>query len=319
MKTFARFAWATLALNLAVIAWGAYVRASGSGAGCGNHWPLCNGDILPRAARVQTLVEFSHRASSGFALVCVLGMAVWSFVAFPRGHAARSAAVASFAFICGEALIGAGLVLFRLVEHDASVQRGMSISLHLVNTFFLLGALGLTAWHASGGARVRLRGQGLSAALVVLPLLALLLVGTSGAIAALGDTLFPPRSLAEGFAQDAAASAHVFVRLRVWHPFLAAGAAALVLVATSALRVLRPSPSVRACARAASALVVVQIAAGLLNVYWLAPIPMQLVHLLLADALWLALVMLGAAALAEHAPQAEVSASVPSPFPGEAP
>ncbi len=46
---FSRYAWGVLLWNVLVALWGAYVRATGSGAGCGSHWPTCNGEILPRA------------------------------------------------------------------------------------------------------------------------------------------------------------------------------------------------------------------------------------------------------------------------------
>jgi cytochrome c oxidase assembly protein subunit 15/protoheme IX farnesyltransferase len=167
---FARFAWGVLGANLAVIAWGAYVRASGAGAGCGSHWPLCNGELVPRAPRVETLIELSHRVSSGVAMALVFGMTFWAFRTTPKGSLLRKGASWASIFITAEALIGAGLVLFKLVEKDASMQRAASISAHLVNTFFLLASLALTAWWAQGAPRVRLRGQGASAWIAAAPL-----------------------------------------------------------------------------------------------------------------------------------------------------
>lgn len=142
-----------------VVAWGAYVRASGSGAGCGRHWPLCNGEIIPRAHRVETLIELSHRVSSGGALVGTLVLLVLAIRAYPRGHRVRRGAWTTASLMVAEALIGAGLVLFELVAHDASMKRGLSISLHLINTFLLLGSTAVTAWWASGGGAIRLRGD----------------------------------------------------------------------------------------------------------------------------------------------------------------
>src|SRR5204862_8180034 len=158
MPRLARFAWSVLGWNVAVILWGAYVRASGSGAGCGAHWPLCNGEIVPHEPRVATLIELGHRLSSGVALVVVFTLAVLAWRAYPRGHRVRQGAVTSAILISFEALIGAGLVLFELVAHDASMKRGLSIALHLTNTLFLLAALVLTAWWASGGAPRAKRG-----------------------------------------------------------------------------------------------------------------------------------------------------------------
>lgn len=148
-RRFAKFAWAALGYNLLVIVWGAYVRASGSGAGCGAHWPLCNGLVVPRAAAVETLVEFSHRLTSGVVLVIAVAMVIMAFRSFPRGSIVRKGAVAVLVLTIAEALIGAGLVLFELVAHDTSIKRALSMSMHLVNTFFLLGALTLTAHWAT--------------------------------------------------------------------------------------------------------------------------------------------------------------------------
>ena len=310
---FARFSWALLGLNLAVIAWGAYVRASGSGAGCGAHWPLCNGDVIPRAERVQTVVEFAHRASSGGALVLVIAMAIAAYRAFPKGSSVRRGATAAAVFMIFEAAIGAGLVLLRLVEHDASVLRAISISLHLANTFLLLTALTLTAWWASGGAPLRVRGRAGAFAMLSLALVGVMLVGTSGAVAALGDTLFPSSSLASALAQDLSPGAHIFIRLRLLHPFFAAITAAIVLTVASIVRVTRGRSSrVRVASYGVTALVFTQVGAGLLNVALRAPIWMQLVHLLLADGTWIAIVLLCATTLADEAPAPRACASAGS-------
>lgn len=295
-------AWSAIVYNLAVILWGAYVRASGSGAGCGAHWPLCNGEVVPRAPRVATMIELTHRLTSGVAMIVVFALAVLAWRAYPAGHRVRRGAVASAIFMLLEALVGAGLVLFELVAHDASMKRALSISIHLTNTLLLVASLVATAWWASGGAAVRLRRQGAVAWIVGVTCVLMIGVGMSGAIAALGDTLFPSRSVAEGLAQDFSAGAHLFVRLRVAHPFLAVAGAVCILAAATAARILRPTRAVRVLSHALTALVVLQISAGLVNVALLAPVWMQLVHLLLADAVWIALVLMGAAALADAAP-----------------
>jgi len=297
MPRFARFAWGLLAYDLAVVAWGAYVRATGSGAGCGAHWPLCNGELVPRSPPVEMLVELSHRLTSGLALALSLVLLVWALRAYPRGHAVRRGAIASAAFMGSEALIGAGLVLFRLVAHDESLARAVSLCLHLTNTFLLLASTALTAWWASGGAAPAARGRRAVAWTMGIPLVAMFLVGSSGAVTALGDTLFPPASLAAGLAQDFAPGASLFVRLRTLHPVLAASTGAAVFLASGVVRSLRPSHAVRTLSFVASALVAAQIGAGLLDVATLAPVGLQLVHLVLADAVWIALVLTAAAAL----------------------
>jgi heme A synthase len=318
MRPCARLAWGVLAYDLAVVAWGAYVRASGSGAGCGRHWPMCNGEIVPRAPRVETLVELSHRVSSGGALVLTLLLLVCALRTFPRGHRVRRGAAATAMLMVAEALIGAGLVLFELVAHDASLKRALSMSLHLMNTFLLLASTALTAWWASGGRAMTLRGQRAVVLALALPLAAMLVVGASGAVAALGDTLFPASSLAAGFAQDFAPSAHVFVRLRAIHPVLAALTAGAIVIATGLVRALRPTREVRVLARSAAALATLQVAAGLLDLLTRAPVAMQLVHLALADLVWVALVLTGAAALADG-PHTLVSGGDPLPPPAPTP
>jgi heme A synthase len=207
--------------------------------------------------------------------------------------------MASTAFIFGEAILGAGLVLFELVAHDTSMKRGLSMILHLSNTFLLLGALAITAWTLTPKAKdehPRSTAPFVKPALV-LALSGILVLGASGAIAALGDTLFPSHSLSEGLAQDLSPLAHVFLRLRVLHPFLALGTGALVFAAATVARVTSTSPRVRLLSRIATFAFATQFAAGLLNLFLLAPVPMQLVHLLLADATWIALVLLAWEAL----------------------
>jgi heme A synthase len=307
ISRFSRFAWGLLGYEILVVAWGAYVRATGSGAGCGRHWPTCNGEILPRAARVETLIEFSHRLSSGGALIGTLVLLVWATRAYPRGHRVQAGALVTMSLMIAEALIGAGLVLFEYVAHDASMKRALSMSLHLINTFLLLASTAITAWWASGGRAIRLRNPRGSASAVTivlgLLLLAMLVVGASGAVTALGDTLFPVPSLAAGIAQDFAPSSHLFVRLRAIHPMLAMTTAGAIVIAMSLVRSLRPTRAVRILSRVAASLAVAQVAAGLGDVLARAPVAMQLVHLALADLVWISLVLTGAAALAGPVPE----------------
>jgi heme A synthase len=254
-------------------------------------------------------IELSHRLSSGLALVLTFVLLGWALRTLPPGHRVRRGAAATAAFMVSEALIGAILVLFGLVAHDESTRRVVSICLHLTNTFLLLASTALTAWWASGQATaVRLRGQGAVAWAMGSSLAAMLLVGATGAVTALGDTLFPPTSLAAGLAQDLAPSANLFVRLRTLHPVLAAATAMGIVMAGALVRALRPSRAVHALSRAGAGLVVAQVAAGLLDVALLAPVCIQLVHLVLADALWVVVVLTAAASLdARRAPQPAAS------------
>ena len=211
--------------------------------------------------------------------------------------------------IVAEALAGAALVLFGWVADNVSLQRAVSMPLHLVITFALLAALTLTAWFASGGGPVRVRGQGWLAWAWIIALAGTLILGMSGAVTALGDTLFPVKSLAEGLAQDVSPTAHFLVRLRMWHPFIAVAMALYAVVLAQILRRRRPGVWVARLAQTQIVLFVVQCVAGALNVALLAPVWMQIVHLLLADLVWINLVLLGAAAFAVSVPQPGVAAS----------
>jgi cytochrome c oxidase assembly protein subunit 15 len=316
-RRFQLFSYAVLAYTLAVVLWGAFVRATGSGAGCGDHWPVCNGVVIPREPTVATLIEYTHRVTSGLAMVLAVVLCVWGVRAHAKGHPVRRASVLALVFMLTEAAIGAGLVLFQYVAHDQRTGRAFWMAAHLINTFLLIGAQGLTAWWAAGRSRLALRGQGLSGALVGAAIAGVMLLGVSGAIAALGDTLFPAASLAEGLQQDLSETAHVLVRLRVLHPLLAVVVGALVVAMATLLARLRPSAEVKRGATLLGVLYAVQLAAGLINLVLLAPVWMQLVHLLLADLVWLCLLRLSAAGLSEDAPRAELrpspSTTTPSP------
>lgn len=297
MPRIARWAWLTLGFNLLVIVWGAYVRASKSGDGCGSHWPLCNGDVLPQVSVITTLVEFTHRLTSGVAFFLVVGLVVLARRNFAKGHTVRRGAWASLGFIVIEALIGAVLVRKGLVAHNDSLQRAFVMSVHLVNTFLLLGCLTFTAWAATRNLSLRWAGNAGLAGLCGLGLVAMLVLGVSGAIAALGDTLFPVASLAEALRQDLAPTAHILIRLRVFHPFIALGVGLYLMFVTAWAYLRQPSADARRWGVAVAALVLTQWLVGLVNVLLLAPIGLQLLHLFLADVVWIAFVLVTVTAL----------------------
>ena len=323
-RGFPAFAWSVLIYNLAVILWGALVRATGSGAGCGGHWPLCNGEVLPASPQIATIIELTHRAMSGVALVAAAILAMWSWKAYPSRHPARRWALWSLVFMLTEALIGAALVLLGHVASNESVGRVYSLSAHLMNTFLLLTSLALTAWWSTKPAKEKkgtdysvptdkvptsstrggvhravfpllLRGRGELATGMV----ALVLVAMAGVITALGDTLFPAHSLAQGIADDFAPTASFLIRLRVVHPALGIAAALfLAFLAARQFRAYRSSrsdPPRTGSLRPLSALLLVllgaQIVLGSLTILLKAPVVMQLAHLLIADALWITLVL----------------------------
>lgn len=308
MARLARYAWAVLIYNLAVIAWGAYVRATGSGAGCGAHWPLCNGEVLVRPKTLEMLVEFSHRATSGLALISVVVLFFWARRISSASHPVRLGATLSLAFMLSEAALGAGLVLFQLVAQDASAARAFAVGAHLLNTFLLLAAMTLTVHWASDGAPVRFAGRR-EAFRFSVGAAALLVVSMAGAVTALGDTLFPSATLAEGLSADLSATSHFLIRLRTIHPILAVMVS--IYLASVVWQMGRGSARGQSLARTMVWLIGAQLAVGLMNVLMLAPVWLQLLHLLLADGVWIAYVFLGADVLADTAPDRAVPHAVP--------
>jgi heme A synthase len=299
---FVRLAWAVLAFNVAVVLWGAYVRATGSGAGCGNHWPLCNGVVVPLAPSVNTQIEFTHRATSGIDVALVALLVVWAFRAFPRGHRARLGATLSAIFLATEALIGAALVKLEHVAQNPSAYRGISLSTHLVNTLTLLACLAMTAWWGMGRPPIAVRGR--AAWLAGISLGAVVLLGITGVIAALGDTLFPAKTFAEGLARDLDPAANIFLRLRALHPVIAALAGCWICY--YAVSCANRRTDARRQAWWTLGLLGAQLSIGMLNLALAAPIWLQMVHLLAADLFWISLVLLCAQMLKAGAPPADV-------------
>ena len=279
-----RLAWLTLGVNLLIILQGAVVRISGSGAGCGSHWPLCNGEVIPLAPSTETLVEYSHRLLSFGALV--LGGWLLS-----RAHRARRdrpvlfrAASASFAFLILEALLGAATVLLGLTGDNATVGRGLLVATHLVNSVLLIGALTVTLIYARPNApgAPKLRGQGLVGATLSVGLIGMLLLTFSGGVAAMGNTIFPSESLAAGLAADFDAASHPLIRLRVLHPLIAISVGLYLFLSLGLSWWLKPVPRARHVARLLFGVYVTQLLVGVLNLAFLGPVGLQLLHLLLA-------------------------------------
>jgi heme a synthase len=299
-----RFAWGVLVYFIAVILWGAVTRATGAGDGCGNHWPLCNGTVIQHSPGVDTLIEFTHRITSGISFFAVLGLMIWTFRATVRGHLARATSVASVAFTLIEAVLGALLVKLGLTAQSRSPLRAPYLALHFTNTLLLIAALVLTAHLLSrreGYLRRAIRlaspvGAGLG-------LLVILVVGVTGSLAALGDTLFPATSLSEALRQDFSATSGWLLRWRWTHPTVAF--LACVFLIWILMRAAKRSTHWDN--RSLSALVLVLLATqyvlGVLDVVLLAPLWLQVLHLLGADALWSALIVLTARLTLEPAEQ----------------
>ncbi len=339
---FATYAWLALAYDIGVILWGAVVRATGSGNGCGDHWPLCQGQVIPHAAQIATVIEFAHRLTSGVAALLVVGLVYFAFRRCVKGHPARRYAVAALFFTLTEGLLGAALVLFGAVGNNASMSRVFILSLHLVNTFLLLASLALTAkwagesgfglpdrgrgeaaeftWPASlaSSAPLASRGRGLVIAYVV-ALLGTLALAVTGTIAALADTLFPATSLAQGFEGDFSGSSSPLLRLRIIHPALAVFVGTFLIVLAVHTLITPAPPAAKRAAGVLAGLVGLQFCLGLLNVLLLTPVWVQVLHLLNADLLWITLVLLADAVLSRQrvtkpavgpVPYAEIPASL---------
>ncbi len=288
-----RFAWFVLAYNVLVVLWGAVVRATGSGAGCGAHWPLCNGVVIPQAPQFHTIVEFTHRLMSGATLLLVFALLLWTWRATTKGALARWAAGTSMLLTLNEALLGALLVLLRLVAHNQSAARGVYLGFHFANTLLLLAALALTAeflTRPAARASMQLRRGSLR---IVLPgLLATLFTGITGSLAALGDTLYPATSLAAAMQQDFSAASSLLLRLRWLHPACAVLAGVFLLWLLAQTLSSSAPRAQRSLAVAVLVLLAAQYILGTANVLLLAPLWIQITHLLLADLLWIALVLL---------------------------
>ena len=301
----ARFACLTLACFILVVLWGAIVRTSGSGAGCGAHWPLCNGDFFPRHPRLATLIEFIHRSTSGICTLLDLALIAFTFRATLRRHPARTAALSSFAFLILEAALGAVLVLRHYVLDNASNARVLMQSIHFTNTLPLMASLALTAWFLSP-VRNEPRTTPHSAPrwAVLLAILSTIAVGATGSVAALADTLFPSSTLRAALASDFAQTSPLLVRMRWVHP------AAALLAVLCVLPLLRRATRL---SRIVLTLLLLQFALGLADILLLAPAWMQVLHLLGADLYWVALVQLAAEAVWPITSSTSFAAAIPAP------
>lgn len=297
-KSLQTFVWVTIGFTAFVIVWGALVRATGSGAGCGSHWPLCNGEVIPRSPELKTLIEYFHRATSGMSLILVLAAGVWTFRVFEAGSFARRAASIASVSILLEALIGAGLVLLELVSHNQSVKRTLSIAMHFSNTLVLLASLVLLAVSAArgGGGWSWQRFTFRKSAAVFLGLFFVL--GMAGAITALGDTLFPSESLLQGMKADFSGASHFLVQLRGMHPVIA-----MVLVLPWLKWVIEvmmkvptngthsDDPVLKRWGRLLVVAVLANVVLGWVNLGLLAPVWTQLLHLSMAISIWVLFIL----------------------------
>ncbi|MEM7331551.1 MAG: COX15/CtaA family protein [Chloroflexota bacterium] len=287
---FVRYACFVLAYVVGVILWGAIVRATGSGAGCGNHWPACNGEFIPRAENIETLIEFSHRLTSSISGVLIIILLIWAYRLNPARRFVRLMAILSFIFVVVEGGIGAALVRLELVENNASGLRAMVIALHLVNTLVLLTWLTLTAWGANVKQSIRLIAPTTVRIAVGVALFGVSIMSAAGAVTALGDTLF----LSGVIGSNDAGAEHFLISLRAWHPYLGAGVSGyLFLMGYWILKSYKQSQIKRQAIWIVGFLAL-QGGVGILNIFLKAPVWMQVIHLFLADTIWILLILLSA-------------------------
>lgn len=274
-------AWIALAGNLLVILQGAIVRITHSGAGCGRHWPLCNGDIVPLAATSETIIEFSHRLLSLGVLILGAWLLARAFRVRREQPGTYAFATLSFVFLIIEALLGALTVLWGLTADNTTVARGLMVATHLVNSVLLVGALSGTVVYATGRGRWPLRPfrQGTLSTTLGVALVGMLVLMFTGGIAAMGNTIFPSESLAAGLAADFDPASHPLIRLRALHPLIAITVGIYLFVSLGFGWWLKPADEARGMVRALFVTYVAQLIIGTVNLAFLAPAVLQLLHL----------------------------------------
>jgi cytochrome c oxidase assembly protein subunit 15 len=290
-----------------IVVWGAFVRASGSGDGCGKNWPTCNGELIPSNSSIQTLIEYIHRASSGIygIFVAVIVLVTLNVVlkrnkqkALLHYKWALALPIMVFVLTIFEALIGAQLVLSGLVGSNDSWARALTMIIHLVNTFILVASIVGTTYVLSIiplkfqdpkqdpndiTTLPIIKNQNLTLdfkkSLFAFCTLSLIFVAALGALTALGDTLYPAGSLKEGVIQDLAEDSPWLLRLRVLHPLLAV--LTVYFITTLCYDLLKHK-----IVKLYLGVTYFTLVIGVINLLLLAPIYMQLIHLLTAQVLW---------------------------------
>jgi heme a synthase len=287
------FAWFVVLYNITVIVWGAYVRATGSGAGCGSHWPLCNGEFLPTTLQTPTVIEFTHRVTSALSLVLVVILLIWCWRSTAKGDCPRYSAVAAAALLFNEAFLGALLVLLDHVAGlDRSATHALFLCLHFGNTLLLLAALALAAkWLSNRDGRFGVVRRPFQTIAMGLGLVSVMVIGMTGSLASLGDTLFPADSLRHAVVEDFSTNTHILLRLRVLHPIAAVIGSIYVLWL---LQAFWRKQERSAWMSLFPITLTGQIALGAMNVILLAPVWLQMAHLLVAEMFWILLVLASA-------------------------
>ena len=272
------YAKAGLFLSIASILAGAFVRATGSGDGCGATWPTCKGRIIPALSDTSELIEFSHRSVSGVLLIVTLIIFVKSRK-FQKDSLARTVTNYLTFFVIFEALIGAVIVIFEWVGLNSSLPRIIAVPIHLVNTFGLLGCYAIL--YKILDKNIEDINSMFNKNFIFISSL-FLLSGATGSIAALADVLFPSASFIEGFLADFDRTSEVLTRLRILHPIVSS-ILSLVLYIYS----IRINKKYNIRVKLLQTLIFVAVFLGFLNVLSNIILPLSILHLAIADFLWI--------------------------------
>jgi protoheme IX farnesyltransferase len=297
--------WIRVAIvaSLLVMLFGAFVRASLSGDGCGTSWPFCNGgSLLPDTSVLKSVIEFTHRATSGLLLLCLAGLYVAARRVFPARHDVRSGLLWAVVACVVSAFIGMLLVRFGWVVFDRSLGRAITMPIHLVNNLVLLAGLVWAQHRAAGGAISKWKGQGPLGQAFTMSVISVFLLCMTGALSAMGKTAFAvekamTNNLTERIQMHIGEGAHWILRGGALHPLLATSFGIMLVLCVNLMMTRRPEPGVKKWGQYTIGIFLVQMAFGLVNLIVSAPWMMQLGHLLLALLNWMALIMTGVYAL----------------------
>lgn len=278
-RIFKRYSGFLVGYCILTILWGAFVRISGSGNGCGEHWPLCQGILIPESALLKTWIEFFHRIKSGLFGIFIVIQTILAFRWYPKGIV-RTLATLTLVVTIVEALLGALLVIGGYVDTDASVSRLIVMTLHLINTLILLGLLTLL-WQSTS---CKTPSYSAPARPYCFIIFIFLFLAITGAWAALSSTLFPSESLHGGLIDDFSSTSHLLVRLRIIHPLSAIFFGAVVFYLSSLVQHTLDRKRFLAC-------FAVHLLIGMTTLLTLSPTILKIVHLFTADLSWVLLLI----------------------------
>ena len=293
IRRYRRFVWGIVAFTVLVILSGDLVQATESGAGCGEHWPRCDGSLIPAIGDAHTAVEFTHRIVTAVLSISFIVMVVAARRLFGRGHLVWRTALWATGFLILEIFLGAALVLFGWVEADASWGRVIADGFHVINTFMLVGAVALVAHFAGGNPGFRINPAARRDRYLLAAVAILILIAVSGTLNSLADTLY----FTDGVNVDETPIAALLVSIRGIHPAIAIGGGVIIFYLVH-LAAAHATGTTEKLALTIQGVIGLQFLVGIFNIVLLTPLETQIIHLTLADALWLLLLIFSAHTLA---------------------